>query len=199
MCQGDLPHLPLGLGPLCQPGPFTPAPVTKPLGPRWHPPGRTRLLSLPSAPSILSPYTSNPCQSRAPAPAPQHLDPHPPTLGRGPGPRCRSQPVPLPSGPRADPPVGVLGAGGLHPGGRKAAEGDLQLGGKRREADAHVQRAHHAGEAPPSPSAAIRAAPPSSGGLGSLLKARVPPPDLAPAAALLPSLRFHGSLSSRRC
>ena len=48
--------------------------------------------------------------------------------------------------------MGVLGAGGLHPCGRKAAEGDLQLGGERREADAHVQRAHHAGEAPPSPS-----------------------------------------------
>lgn len=51
----------------------------------------------------------------------------------------------------------------------------------------------------PRPARPPPAAPPSSGGLGSLLKARVPPPDLAPAAALLPSLRFHGSLSSRRC
>ena len=112
--------------------------------------------------------------------------------------------MPLPSGPRADPPVGVLGAGGLHPGGRKAAEGDLQLGGKRREADAHVQRAHHAGEAQPSLSAAVRAAPPSSGGPGSLLKARVPPPDLAPApcppplASLSRCLCRPGAASPRR-
>lgn len=45
--------------------------------------------------------------------------------------------------------MGVLRAGGLHPGGGEAAAGDLQLGGERRATDTHVQRAHNAGEAPP--------------------------------------------------
>lgn len=49
--------------------------------------------------------------------------------------------------------MGVLREGGLHPGGGEAAEGDLQLGAERRASDAHVQRAHHEGEAllPPAP------------------------------------------------
>lgn len=36
-----------------------------------------------------------------------------------------------PTGARADPAVGVLCKGGLHPCGGKAAEGDLQLGAER--------------------------------------------------------------------
>ena len=135
---------------------------------------------------LLSPYTPHPtpASSRVPAPSPQHLDPHPQTLGRGPGPCRRSQPVPLPSGPRADPPVGVLGAGGLHPGGRKAAEGDLQLGGKRREADAHVQRAHHAGEAQPSPARPPPSAPPRP---LPAVPPQGPGPTSRPGACALPS------------
>lgn len=109
-------------------GPFTPAQAPKPLpSPQdLHPPNHTALPSPFLRPSILSPYyTSHPCQAR---PVPQPLDLHP---RPGPGPCYRPQPAPPPLGPRADPPVGVLGTRGLHPGGREAAERDLQFRGER--------------------------------------------------------------------
>ncbi|XP_054570240.1 transferrin receptor protein 2 isoform X1 [Eptesicus fuscus] len=109
-------------------GPFTPAQAPKPLpSPQdLHPPNHTGLPSPFLRPSILSPYyTSHPCQAR---PVPQPLDLHP---RPGPGPCYRPQPAPPPLGPRADPPVGVLGTRGLHPGGREAAERDLQFRGER--------------------------------------------------------------------
>lgn len=114
-------------GPSANLAPLHPAPVTKPLGPRWHRPAAQGF-----SPSFCSPafcpLIPPTLPVRAPAPAPSTWTPTPP-------PRPGSwSPLPIPARASAlqargltTPVGGPFGAGGLHPGGRKAAEGDLQL------------------------------------------------------------------------